>query len=571
MTARVLVRSVGDAVSLLDSDFQDFAEGFKSRRYALWVGSGISRGVAPDLRKLLLKVLNFLHMQINTGDPSGKYSEALSEVFRKADLNIESELSPADRLLPPEEWPNIERLLTKFQANYSKILDIRIAGVDDDHLLWDGTEFTTTFVNGARPDTEHLCLAVLIMEGVVADIASANWDNYIESAVDEISAGRWKELGVKVLPSDFREVPTAANLYKFHGCAISAKEDPATYRRYLVGRQEQITGWPHEDHNKTMKRQLLSLAVSHRTLMIGLSAQDSDIQSLFSEASRDQQWDWPIQPPALVFSEENLGSFQEDVLKSAYRGSYSAHASDINASAHFSSYGKPLLTALVLTTLADKFRAALVHGLHGWLPQHDLESLASALLEWRTQVADYCGDGRKDRVSTVIHSLAQLTSVSRQGVVGPQNAPGYAPYSVLPANKINIEPTLITGGNPQLALSLAILARGQSANEWVISFDKLRRDGMLTVETGSGKVQAVLVANEMAMIEAVKNGVADLNDPDVVFVSGQTVASERQRSPKSAPGRSRNAGARIVGLSKLLAQANSAPELHLLFRQGAAL
>lgn len=542
-----------------------------SRRYALWVGSGISRGVAPDLRKLLLKVLNFLHLQIHAGDPSGKYSRALSEVFRKAELNIQTELTTAELTLPPEEWTNIEPLLMKFQNNYSKILDIRIAGVEDDHLLWDGTDFTITFVNGARPDTEHLCLAVLIMEGVVTDIVSANWDNYIESAVDEISAGQWRELGVKILPADFREVPTAANLYKFHGCAVNAKEDPGTYRRYLVGRQEQITGWPHDDHNKTMKRQLLGLAVSHRTLMIGLSAQDSDIQSLFSEASRDQEWEWPTQPPALVFSEENLGSFQEDVLKSAYRGSYGAHADDINASAHFNSYGKPLLTALVLSTLADKFRASLVHGLHGWLPQHDLESLASALLEWRAQVAAYCRDGRKDRVSTVIHSLAQLTSVSRRGVIGPQIAPGYAPYSVLPASKTYVEPTLMTGGNPQLALSLAILARGQSANEWVISFDKLRRNGMLTVETGRGKVQAVLVANEMAMIEAVKNGVADLNDPNVVIVSGQTVANERQRTPKSAPGRSRNAGARIIGLSKLLAQANSAPELHLLFRQGAAL
>lgn len=267
----------------------------------------------------------------------------------------------------------------------------------------------------------------------------------------------------------------------------------------------------------------------------------------------------------------NLGSFQEDVLKSAYRRSYTSNADDINTSAHFNSYGKPLLTALVLSTLADKFRAALTRGLHGCLPEQELESFASDLLELRAQIADYCRDGRKDRVSTVIHSLAQLTSVSRRGVRGPQLAPGYSPYSVLPAHKTDVEPTLMTGGNPQLALALAILARGHFANEWVISFGRLRPDGVLTVQATSGMVKAVLVANETAMIEAVKNGVADLQDPNLVLVSGQAVTADRQRSPKSAPGRSRNFGARVVGLSKLLGQANSAHELHQLFRHGAAL
>lgn len=571
MTPRALIYSVREAVSLLETEFSEFTDGIQKGRYALWVGSGISRGVAPDVRKLLLRVLNFLHLKIIRGDPDGKYKRALSDVFRKADLDIQTELTPLERRLPPDQWASIDDLLWKLQNNYSKILDIRIPDTEDDHLLWDGTDFINTFMNGAKPDTEHLCLAVLLMEGVVTDVVSANWDDYIESAIREVSAGQWSELSVKVLPADFRDTPTAAKLYKFHGCAAKAKDDPAIYRQYLVGRQEQITGWPHEQRNVTMKRELVRLAVNQRTLMIGLSAQDSDIQSLFSEASHDQEWRWPETPPALVFAEEQVGNFQEDLLKSAYRRSYTANADDIKASAHFNSYGKPLLTALVLSTLTDKFCTALTVGLGAHLPSKDLESFASDLRNLQVLIADYCRDGRRDRVSAVIHSFAQLTLVSRRGTRGPERAPGYFPFSVAPAHKTALDPTLMTGGNPELALALAILARGHSSKEWEVSFGKLRTEGALTVLARTGRTRAVLVANETAMIEAVKNGVADLQDANLILISGQSVATSRQRSPMSSPGRSRKSAARVIGLAKLLGQANSGDELYELFRQGAAL
>ena len=53
-------------LELLDRAHADFALGVAEGRYVFWLGSGISRDRLPDLGKLILKVLTFLHARIDS-------------------------------------------------------------------------------------------------------------------------------------------------------------------------------------------------------------------------------------------------------------------------------------------------------------------------------------------------------------------------------------------------------------------------------------------------------------------------------------------------------------------------
>src|SRR3546814_10024416 len=73
-----------------------------------------------------------------------------------------------------------------------------------------------------------------------------------------------------------------ANLYKFHGCARASQLNAARFRGLMVARQNQINGW--SARNPVMAPFLTGLITRRPTLMLGLSAQDSNIQNLFAEA-----------------------------------------------------------------------------------------------------------------------------------------------------------------------------------------------------------------------------------------------------------------------------------------------
>jgi hypothetical protein len=146
---------------------------------------------------------------------------------------------------------------------------------EDDYLLWEGAEVTTTYGDPAiEPDTEHLCIALLILEGVASEIPSANWDGLIEKAVAEVNSGA-PALLVCVDPEDLRAPALQARLYKFHGCAVRARDDEAKYRPLLIARQSQIHAWIPQ--GGPFVTRLIDIATTKPTLMVGLSAQDANI------------------------------------------------------------------------------------------------------------------------------------------------------------------------------------------------------------------------------------------------------------------------------------------------------
>src|SRR5262249_4994823 len=140
---------------------------------------------------------------------------------------------------------------------YARLLDIPVGEQNDDFLLWDGVNVVEIYADPSKePDAEHLCIAILAIEGVAPDIASANWDGLIEKAVNQLTDGQ-APLVVCVQPDDVRKPALRAWLYKFHGCAVLAGQDEAKYRKFLVARFSQINSWATQ--NALMAERLKAL------------------------------------------------------------------------------------------------------------------------------------------------------------------------------------------------------------------------------------------------------------------------------------------------------------------------
>jgi hypothetical protein len=56
-----------------------------------------------------------------------------------------------------------------------------------------------------------------------------------------------------------------------------------------------------------MVNRLIDLIAAKPTLMMGLSAQDANIQAIFAEAEARMAWPWPGDRPSCVFSENAIG------------------------------------------------------------------------------------------------------------------------------------------------------------------------------------------------------------------------------------------------------------------------
>jgi hypothetical protein len=245
------------------------------------------------------------------------------------DALVLAALTPANRALinverPIAEWPGLDAIIERLVSNYARFLEVVVANEEDDYLLWEGVNVCDTYGDPTlEPDTEHLCIAILILEGLASEIASANWDGLIEKAVDELANGN-PILVVCVHPNDLREPNLQTRLYKFHGCAVRARNDEGTYRPLLIARQSQINGWIARAENEPLVNRLIGIAVSKPTLMVGLSAQDANIQAIFAQAENQMAWPWPSDPPAYVFSEDQLGVDQRGLLKNVYRAAFTA-------------------------------------------------------------------------------------------------------------------------------------------------------------------------------------------------------------------------------------------------------
>lgn len=560
--------SILETLTMLDGPKRALADGIANDRYVFWLGSGISRKKMPDLRDLAKTLLRTLQARIVQTDPNCRYQKALEEVVSLT-MPSPQEWTAIDWKVSPDTWPVIDAIARRLVNNYARMLDVQVAGEDEDFILWDVLNGAAVYSNPAvGPDAEHLCLAALICEGVASQMPSANWDPLLERAVS-ILAGTQPVLRVAIASDDVRSNGRRGNLYKFHGCAQAAHDDSPNYRHLMVGRQSQINSWIAD--NPVMASSLTHLIVTKPTLMLGLSAQDANIQSLFVHARVQMAWPWPSNPPAYIFSEDALGGDQTGLLQNVYRGAYAAATrSQIQDEALVKAYAKPLLLSLYLYVLVAKLEALIGHRLEG-LHAVDRDKLLGGLRHARDVVAGHMAP-TPELVLKLLENIGRTISMVRSGGL-PTTAKGlYTPLTPEPVDRMPADPNLATCGLGEFAIASSLIGLGLQRGLWSSETADLSNNasGAFILHGRSGPAKIYFASGQHAAIRLGTNGLIADND-DAVIVHSHEIAPQMARTPKRPPGRTGLASVREVSIQELLEEGTEVEDLMERFRSKVAL
>lgn len=560
--------SVRTTLAMLDGDKREIADGVANDQYVFWLGSGISKDKMPDLRDIAKRVLVTLQARIVASDPRCRFRRALHAVLALAGPSAE-EWDRIDLDSVPIGWADFDALAARLVNNYARMLNVAVDGEQPDYLLWDILDAASVYSDPAiEPDAEHLCLAALAIEGVVSDMPTANWDTLIERAVMKL-AGSQPVLRVVVAPSDVRLNRLRANLYKFHGCAQCAIDNEAQFRDLLVARSSQINSWAAQ--NPVIAAQLTQCIVTRPTLMLGLSAQDSNIQGLFAAAQTTMAWPWPSHPPAYAFSENALGADQEGLLQNVYHGDYSAsNRTMMEAEALVQAYAKPLLLALYLYIVTAKLKLLIELGTPG-MAHADRGKLHEGLEHARNSVADGVSPDAAI-ITELIEHCGRTLSMLRSGDL-PTSANGiYAPLTAEPLHRMPADMALPGSGLFQFAIANGLIGLGLARGHWTAIKADLTdpSSGAIVLDGRSGPAKIYFAANAQAVIKLGTNGLIADND-DAVIIHSHVIPPPMPRYPRRAPGRTGLARTRETSIEDLLAGGAEVETMLARFRSEVAL
>lgn len=567
--------SVRTTLDLLDNSFQAFAQGMAEGRYAFWLGSGISLGVVPGLWGVIAKVIEFIRVHIDPADPACKFNRAMNEVLRLAGLNA-AQCAALDLNVAFDMWPQDKRdaIVGTLVTNYARLLAIRVGTEPFDYLLWDAVKVCETYGGGAlQPDVEHLCLAALSLEGVATEMVSANWDPLVERAVASLTDGNAALAPTVVArPNDVQLPRGRTRLIKFHGCAVKAAANEAEYREWLVARHAQVNGWCGKAGNQPLVTALLALITQKPTFMLGLSAQDGNIQHVFQTAAEQSPWNLAAAPPGFVFSEDELGLDQQSLLENVYGAQVNpANFQAVCEAARIQAYAKPLLTALLLDVLARKL-AALISMMPGPFPAAERQPLVDGVTRLRNDL----GTAAQTSVAFVgglLQTCARSSQLLRAGQVTQPNLK-YMPISQDAIPGMAGNPDLDTSGLREAAITLGLLGAGVARGDWTVEAEPVTTgSGVLAVISnlpGTAKTKVYVTANSFNAALLVACGELDESEAPIL-IQAKELALPMPRSPLGSFGRTGAPLTREVSIGPLLNGCTTFDQLYTNFRQELAI
>lgn len=572
--SRPPIRTVTGVLAGLEHRASEFAAAFASGDYVLWLGSGISREVVPSVQDLLVRVLEMLRTNIDHSDPGCPYLAALKEALVLAGLS-QDDIDAIDLAAPVASWADCAGITWHLTSRYAEVLDIPVSGQPPDYLVWSGLDVPGTYADPTlKPDVEHICIALLMLEGVVRSAVTANWDGLIEEGLAALTSAPDTIMRVIVKGDDFRQGLRRADLIKFHGCAVRARDDEATYRGLLVARHQQISGWTERQENRVMRTHLEILYTDHPSLVIGLSLQDANMHTMIARSIEDLQRPWPHTPPAVVLAEEQLQPHHRHVLQATYRSEYATHLAEINDSSVLGSYAKPTLLALLLWTLTDKLLVVLsgVLANSGWSAP-ETERLHFDIRQLRDSVAAAADSDNRTFLTQLIELTILTLGVFRTGRAPASTGAKYEPVSDRPIHDALQNPDFPAAAFGRLAVAISLLGRGHSAGEWTLvpGTIKAPEGGVLRLAappSGSAprEVRVFLVKDASAAIALTVDGLADEGDPGTLIVLGEREPTSAVRSPRSRYGRVGVTGAGRVSMEELYVATDSADDLYAAFK-----
>lgn len=559
--------TIRETLAMLDGPKREIAQGVANDQYVFWLGSGISRERMPDLRDLAKRVLLTLHARVDRANADCRFKKALGKVVALA-APSEQEWAEIDFAQAPDQWPVFAALSGRLVNNYARMLNVTVDGEEADFLLWDVLDAANVYSDETiEPDAEHLCLAALMIEGVASEMPSANWDTLVERAVTML-AGTLPVLRVAVAPQDTRWNRRRGNLYKFHGCAKAARDDVA-FRPLLVARQNQINGWVA--NNAVMAGFLVHLITTRATLMLGLSAQDSNIQGLFAAAEAQLAWRWPSHPPAYAFAENALGGDQESLLQNVYHLDHTPQNKPaMDDEALVQAYAKPLLLALYLHVVTAKLQALVGHAALQFLDA-DRDKLTAGLMHGRDLLADAISPSA-EHVLKVLLLIGRTLALLRDGNLPAYRSGLYAPLTPDPIDRMPADPTLGGSGVCEFAVATGLIGIGLERGMWTVEKSQVGdpQSGSMTLVGRSGPARVYFAATPQAAIRLGLNGLIAAND-DAVIVHSHDSPPPMQRAPRRPPGRTGLATIREASIAELLAEGREVEDLLERFRGKVAL
>lgn len=554
-----------ETLALLDAPLREFAEGIVDDTYAVWLGAGISLAKLPGLAGVAEAVLEHVRSQIDDTNAACPFKGSLDNILGLVVLNP-GQRAAIDYAVPVATWPAVAEIRQQLVSRYGTMLDQFPAGKDVDYLVWEGVKVPARYADPATtPGPEHLGLAALIMEGVASDITSANWDDLIEKSMRVLDGTNSSVLQVRVLPEDVQNNVRRARLYKFHGCAALAGQNEGVYRGRIVARETQIHGWADKPENLVVAGKLLDLAISKPTFMLGLSAQDTNIQEVFVKARTQLPATFPSHPPAVIVSEEQVGPHQRSLLQNFYRNDYAGQSAAINLASLVRSYARSLLPALWLFVLCSKLSALIERAAPG-LTAAERDSLRAGIARLRDLAASAADPN--DHETYLLSALAIAGRAVRLFHRGraPSAAEGvYSPLTETGVARTLASPHLDTDGLVELSLALGLIGCGVDQGHWTCAANDPgeRKSGAVALAGISAQSEVFFAASAHAAAQLFAQGhVGD--DDDAVVVHSFEVPVRAARHPTSAPGRTGKVMLREFSVSSI---ANGAVSLDTLLQQ----
>lgn len=562
-------RSADEVVQALDTDLVSVAEAVGRGEYCFWIGSGISRDVVPPLAELLRRVLVHLQERTDADEPDCPFRSALKQVLLVGGI-LQDEIDELDFGRSVDEWSNADNICKRMVGNYSKVLEVPVEGVvESDYLLWEAIDVRDAYGNGSlQPDVEHLCLAILLLEGSIPIAVSANWDGLIESAVERLASAPSGLLDVIVDQQELRGRSATSELVKFHGCAVRAGVDESRYRKLLVATKAQVAAWTENSDYALMVSHLEEVVATRPTLMMGLSAQDANIQAIFARAKKHLPWSWPSNPPAVVLAEEAIGADQRTVLNLIYGDSYSANRVTIEEASLLGCYARPFLHGLVLWVLGAKFKELSRSRVPASWSASSSDAIGAGLDHFRNALATTALTPASVEAAALGFARALAIFRGRVRVDGTQK---YEPLTSHPVRSrpdpnVDLEPL------EWFAVCLGFLKSRELAGELVIDFGSLTADGHGTcsVAPTDGSAQTVFAVKDAMSIARLETaGHIQMDDSSIVVLHMAPVPQPQRRAYRGSYGRTIRSRAHEVSFSDLAQSSSSIDELAERFSQQA--
>lgn len=576
------VRTVQAVLERFDIAFSDFTAAFNEGQYVLWLGSGISRERVPNVYELLERVLEHLRSNIVDSDVNCAYRTALVEVLRLASLG-DKDFDKIDFSIAVDQWSMRERIVSTLVTSYSRVLDVLVGDDNpDDYLVWTALDVPNTYGSPElEPDVEHYCIAILMLEGLVTSAVTANWDGLLEKALSELTPAFGSLVRVAVKPDDFRTGGPRIELIKFHGCAVRAREHETEYRSLLVARESQISGWTEQPGNKSMRKHLEVLYTDRLTLMVGLSAQDANLHTVFAAAIQDLARPWPASPPAVVLSEEHLESYHRNLLRITYGSNHQGNSGPIAQSALLGAYGKPTLLALVLSSLTDKLSFLIEHGAETRWGPVAVKQLQTDLLSLRDFAANHAEPEKRESLehsviaqfqreflARLINVVNSALTVFRTGRMPSEDMCRYEPLSDRPVNLAVHGADFPSKQFGLLGVALALIGRGLSLGHWSVvpGCSKKFGGGVACLVTDERDIRVFFVKDAMTSTKLELENSFDDSDENMLIITADEEPPRFTRSPKPRFGRDGKAGPGRFNIASGITDTASTDDLYEAFK-----